>query len=226
MSAMGASMSNLAKYNFHGDQLDVIDQDGQLFVGLKPMCSALDVSTDAQRVKLRGKPWSCTAMIAVHDASGRKQEMFCLHIDSVPMWLATIEPSKVAPHVRAKLLRYQLECARVLRDHFIPSRASAPPAPTFVPATAPVQSRIGDDPRAILAIRAWCSTAARVAGRTVQSVHGELRKPWGVASIYRIPLVALDHTLAELQRITVTQTNVRRLPADRRQLRMFEGGVA
>lgn len=26
--------------------------------------------------------------------------------------------------------------------------------------------------------------AARISRRSVQSIHGELRKPWGVASIY------------------------------------------
>lgn len=44
--------------------------------------------------------------------------MFAIHLDSLPMWLATIEASRVAEHVRSKLITYQKECARVLRDHF------------------------------------------------------------------------------------------------------------
>jgi antirepressor protein len=41
-----------------------------------------------------------------------------LHLDSMPMWLATVEPNRVAPDVRPKLVRYQNECAQVLHDHF------------------------------------------------------------------------------------------------------------
>jgi hypothetical protein len=41
------------------------------------------------------------------DASGREQRMFSVHLDSVPMWLATIETGRVRPEVREKLTRYQ-----------------------------------------------------------------------------------------------------------------------
>lgn len=41
-----------------------------------------------------------------------------LHLDALPMWLATIEPSRVAAEARPRLERFQLECAKALRDHF------------------------------------------------------------------------------------------------------------
>jgi hypothetical protein len=49
-----------------------------------------------------------------------------LHLDSFPMWLATIESSRVAEHVRPKLVKYQKECARVLRDHFFGTQVVTP----------------------------------------------------------------------------------------------------
>lgn len=93
-----------------------------------------------------------------------------------------------------------------------------------LPSTVPVPARIGDDARASATVRAWCRTASQVTGRTVTSIHGQLRKPWGLASIYRIPLVAYERTLADLQALTVSPTN-RRLPASRRQLSLLPGGA-
>jgi hypothetical protein len=57
-------------------------------------------------------------MIDTHDASGRIQEMACLHLDAVPMWLVTIEASRVAEDIRPKLDRYQREAALVLAEYF------------------------------------------------------------------------------------------------------------
>ena len=40
--------------------------------------------------------WATTAFNAVVGADGKNREMFMLHLDSLPMWLATIEPSRVS----------------------------------------------------------------------------------------------------------------------------------
>jgi hypothetical protein len=215
-------VSNIVPYDFHGDRLEVIERDGQFFAALRPMCEALGIDVDSQRKKLREKPWAVAVFITATGSDGKKYEMLGLHLDSVPMWLATIEPARVAEAMRGKLLRYQLECARVLRDHFL-GRREAPPQPASTPtlpapATAAVQARIGDDVRAKAVVRALCSTAANVSGRSVQSVQGEIRRPWGVASIYRVPLVALDHTLKSLESLIAAP---RQLSVHERQPPLF-----
>ncbi len=83
--------------------------------------------------------------------------------------------------------------------------------------SAPIQARIGDDDRARSYLSGMCRAAAKVSGRSVQSIHGSLRKPWGVASIYRIALSSYDHTAARVQEIIDSALNVRRLPAHRKQ---------
>jgi hypothetical protein len=59
--------------------------------------------------------------MALHDASGRKQEMFCLALRTVPMWLATLTASRVRPEAQEKLIRYQCEAVDVLARAFMAS---------------------------------------------------------------------------------------------------------
>lgn len=123
-------MNALVPFDFHGDALSCIEQDGRLWVAVKPVCAALGLADQAQATKLKAKPWAGTTMI-VAPSRGGPQEMFCVDLDSLPMWLATIEPARVRKEARPKLVIYQKECARVLRDHFFGRR---PAAPAFDPA--------------------------------------------------------------------------------------------
>lgn len=111
-------MSALVRVPFHGDTIDAVRTGDDVWLVLRTACEALGLDADSQRTKLRSKEWATTAMNTVVAEDGKEREMVCLHLDSVPMWLATIEPSRVAEGVREKLIAYQREAARVLRDHF------------------------------------------------------------------------------------------------------------
>jgi hypothetical protein len=49
---------------------------------------------------------------------GKEREVVMIDLATLPMWLATIDGSRVAEEARPKLIRFQKECAQVLRDHF------------------------------------------------------------------------------------------------------------
>lgn len=119
-------MSNIVKVPFHGDELLAAQDEGGVWVPLKRMCEALGVSMQGQHARLQTKAWATIKPILTVGDDGKDREMFALHLDSVPMWLATIEPSRVDESVRAKLVVYQRECAAVLRDHFFGRRDLAP----------------------------------------------------------------------------------------------------
>jgi antirepressor protein len=87
-------------------------------LSLRKISEILGLAYSAQLQKLKKKPWARVSMIDIHDTAGRKQALACLHLDSMPMWQATFEPSRVASAVRPKLARFQNECAQALRDHF------------------------------------------------------------------------------------------------------------
>jgi len=118
-------MSNIVQVPFYGDTLDAIQDDRGVWVGVKRACENVEVSSDAQARRLQRSPWAVTTMMVATGADGKSYEMLFVHLDSLPMWLATIEASRVKDDVRPKLIAYQKECARVLRDHFFGRRTDA-----------------------------------------------------------------------------------------------------
>jgi hypothetical protein len=100
------------------DSVWAVAHNGHVWAPIKKFCLLLGISPDAQRVKLTAKPWARTAMIAVRDSAGRHQETFAIRLDSLPMWLATIDPSRVEDSVVAKLTTFQLEAHDALARHF------------------------------------------------------------------------------------------------------------
>lgn len=122
-------------FNFYGDSLDVVPDGARLWVSVRRVCEALGVDTGGQLAKLKTKPWACVEFISMQvDGDAQRREIAVIDLDGLPMWLATIEPSRVGEHVREKLVRYQREAAAVLRDHFLGARSHAivhAPAPTI-----------------------------------------------------------------------------------------------
>lgn len=134
-------VSKVESIQFHGDELHAIRRDdGQVFAPLKRLCEALGLDADSQARKLKKKHWACTVTMTVHDTTGRNQDALCLSLKSVPMWLATIDASRVANHARAKLDVYQRDCADVLAAHFGADEEPSAPAALAIDAAALVGS--------------------------------------------------------------------------------------
>lgn len=111
-------MTALVRVPFHGDEIECVQREDGVWIVLRRACESLGIALEPQLAKLKGKPWAVMTMNVATGPDGKNYETSCLHLDSVPMWLATIEPSRVAEGVREKLIAYQREAARVLRDHF------------------------------------------------------------------------------------------------------------
>lgn len=119
----------LIPVQFHGDTLDAFSSDGRVWVSLRRCCENIGVDFASQLTKLRGKSWACVAEITTHDNSGRRQPLTMIDLESLPMWLATIDERKVKSGVRERLVRYQKEAAKVLADHFFPAAPPSLPQP-------------------------------------------------------------------------------------------------
>lgn len=111
-------MTAVVRVPFHGDEIECLRDGDDVWVSIAQASANLGVDDNTQVRKLRQKAWAVVVMKPTTDSRGIERETWCLHLDSVPMWLATIEPSRVAEGVREKLIAYQREAARVLRDHF------------------------------------------------------------------------------------------------------------
>lgn len=111
--------NELVQVPFHGDTLEAVQDERGVWASLRRMCEALGLDFSRQLQKLKAKPWATVGFMSTVAADGKGRDVSCLHLDSVPMWLATIEPSRVKPEVRPKLELYQKEAARVLAEHFV-----------------------------------------------------------------------------------------------------------
>ena len=130
-----STSANVVQFPFDGDELHVVPGEGQAHVILRRVCEALGLSYPAQLTKLKNDPSVCVAMIATQmPGDDQRREVACLDVRSLPLWLATVHPSKAKPGVREKLIRYRREAAEVLADHFLGKRAREPQARGMTPA--------------------------------------------------------------------------------------------
>jgi len=133
----------LVRVPFHGGELLAVEgvypEEGDRPIPLRPFCERLGVTMQAQLTKLKGKPWACITLIVTQvPGDSQTREMACLSLRAIPMWLATIDPSRVAAEAKEVLVAFQKEAAEVLHKHFAPRFAGGPASAPQMPAEPPV----------------------------------------------------------------------------------------
>lgn len=112
-------MSQLVPIKFDGDDiLCVRRDDGRVWISVRRVCESLGIDSKAQRQKLQSEPWVVGDFVPLEAANGVVYPTYCIDLECLPMWLATIPVSRVSPAVQPKLRRYQSQCARILAEHF------------------------------------------------------------------------------------------------------------
>jgi len=118
-------MSNaLTTIDFHGAQLIAIagDRPENTLVAMKPIVEGMGLDWSYQYRKLSSHPVlsSCIAVTATQiPGDDQVREHTFLALEKMNFWLATIHPDRIKDTaVRAKVIDYQTECARVLFNHF------------------------------------------------------------------------------------------------------------
>jgi phage antirepressor YoqD-like protein len=94
--------------------------DGPFFV-LGSLCEAFGIDARSQRHRLSNPlrtPWASCRVIMTLQVRGQARSLFCLDLNSVPLWLGTLDTSRVALAMRPRLVEFQRRCAAVLRDFF------------------------------------------------------------------------------------------------------------
>lgn len=103
--------------------------DGRGYVVVRRVCEVLGLDFGTQRRKLENAHWATVVMMTTVAEDGKIRELFCLLIDCVPMWLATINPRKVASEMRPMLERFQVEASGALWRWFNGDQTKALPDP-------------------------------------------------------------------------------------------------
>jgi len=187
---------------FYGDTLDAIQRDDGIWLGVKRACENVGVDVEGQRKKLEKASWATTDIMSAVGADGKIRDVFCINLKSVPMWLSGIDANKVAEHVKAKLIRYQQECADVLAKHFLPAAVSSP---LDVMELMLRQMRSEQEQRAVLAARLEAHDAriddAKNRANEAMEVAADVAHKFDVAKQEIVSNVANDISAAWVQRV-------------------------
>lgn len=112
--------ASLIPIDFHSDRIFLIEQDGEPFVPLRPICDALGLAWKPQFVKLTSvSRWKTTLMVTQMPGDDQQREVLCLPLRKLPAWLFSVSAARVKPALRDKLIAYQAECDDVLWRHFM-----------------------------------------------------------------------------------------------------------
>ncbi|TKC98648.1 phage antirepressor N-terminal domain-containing protein [Polyangium fumosum] len=95
------------------------DDGGAVWVSVRRVCEVLGVAENRQLSKLKSKPWAGVNMMFTTGPDGKRYQTSVIPLKAFPMWLATINVTKVKPGIRTTLERFQKEAADVLAAYFV-----------------------------------------------------------------------------------------------------------
>lgn len=113
------TMQKVIPVDFRGDVIWAVDDDGAVFIAVKPIAERLGLSWGAQYRRLqRDAVLSKGISIMAIPSPGGAQDTVCLPLDFIPGFLFGLDERRVKPELREKVVAYKRECHRVLYDRF------------------------------------------------------------------------------------------------------------
>jgi hypothetical protein len=128
-------MQGLVPVEFHGDRVPSWqDEDGHVYALITPLSRNVGVDPNGQRVKLKKSPLFQRHLKVCTSASVTgSRDAIGIDLDYLPAWLANISLERVKPSIQPKLLLYQEECAKVLREYWFGSGVVVNPRTVNLP---------------------------------------------------------------------------------------------
>lgn len=123
---------------FHGQYVIAAMHDGHPYVAMKPICANIGLAWNGQWERINRHPVLSTTIRVIRTVAqdGKERETVCLPLDFLNGWLFGIDASRVKPELREKVIRYQLECFQVLRNHFMRPYDAGVPSDLYTRALA------------------------------------------------------------------------------------------
>ncbi|HHZ0413943.1 TPA: phage antirepressor N-terminal domain-containing protein, partial [Escherichia coli] len=109
---------NMMTVPFHGNSLYVVNHNGEPYVPMKPVVAGMGLAWQSQLAKLRQRFASTITEIVMVAEDGKQRNMVSMPLRKLAGWLQTINPNKVKPEIRDKVIRYQEECDDVLYEYW------------------------------------------------------------------------------------------------------------
>lgn len=114
-----------------GDDVETIrdDRDGTIYIVPRRISEMIGIDPWTQ-VKMLQDPdnshWATSRVIPVPDARGCEQETCVIPLNSLPMWMCRISPSRVSPEAKEKLIWFQVKARDALSAAFVTDKDSDP----------------------------------------------------------------------------------------------------
>jgi len=123
-------MDAVTKVPFYGNELIVVEKNGQQMVAMKPIVEALGLDWGKQQELIKRDPvLSSTATVTgVVAKDGKVREMICLPLEFLNGWLFKVPASRYTGEKREIIGKYQRECYKVLSQYFHAGGAISPNA--------------------------------------------------------------------------------------------------
>lgn len=113
-------MKHLETVKFNEDVIEIVDD----FVSVKKLCENIGIKDfQGQQLKIKSDD-SFQSEFKEIEINGIIQRVLCIPYDKVNGWLFSINPNRVKPQVKQKLIEYKNECFEVLYNHFNPHTAN------------------------------------------------------------------------------------------------------
>ncbi|WP_082985595.1 phage antirepressor N-terminal domain-containing protein [Gallibacterium genomosp. 1] len=104
---------------FYGSELVTLKVENVIYTAVRPIVEALGLSWSTQKRKLDNSmnKFKCVHMNTVAE-DGKIREMLCMPIRKLNGWLFSINPEKVRPDLKEKVICYQEECFEALYNYW------------------------------------------------------------------------------------------------------------
>lgn len=173
---------------FHGNNLYVVNYNGQPYVPMKPIVEGMGLTWQSQFEKIKQRFKSTITEIVIVAADGKERNMICLALRKLTGWLHTISPNKVKPEIRDKVIQYQEECDDVLYEYWTTGEVKAKKSTTT-------------DDRAPLRNAVDClMTKKRL---SFPKAYGYVHAKYGVNSIDEVPLDLLPEAVDYIYKVAL-----------------------
>lgn len=105
----------IIKVDFKSNQIEVIEETQSIVI--KDICENIGLKFRTQYDKIKLDESYESKLIKVQTRGGL-QEVFTIPLSKLNGWLFSINPNKVKPQVKQKLIEYKKECFNVLSNYF------------------------------------------------------------------------------------------------------------
>lgn len=111
--------NQLVEVSFRNQAIQTIEQNGSVFIAMRPVCEniGLDWTRQSKKLASQSDRFNCRHMSTVA-RDGKNRKTLCIPLRKLNGWLFSVNPEKVNPEIKDTLIAYQEECFEVLYSHF------------------------------------------------------------------------------------------------------------